>query len=96
VANSLHDRSSPQDEGEPFHEFIGAFLQPAPRYEQSILEGSLFPIKSNVDNETVEFPLAIRNLSSGGGRRNSRLEFFYSTSSVLFRKAFGATITRLA
>jgi hypothetical protein len=45
----------------------------------------LLPVESNFEDEIVEVPSTHRYPSSGGGRRNSRLDFF--TSSRLSSKA---------
>ena len=55
-ASCLDEGSHPQKECVPMHVFIGACGQLAPGHKQSILEGSLFAVESNLENEAVEVP----------------------------------------
>src|SRR5207249_7615752 len=54
VATSVNDSSNPENESVPFDVLIGGRCQFTPRHKQSILEGSVFAVESNVENETVE------------------------------------------
>jgi hypothetical protein len=86
VANALVDRSHPENESVPFDVLIGACGQFTPGHKQSTLEGSFFTVESNVVNEAVEVPSSHPQSVSGGGHRNSRSDFYF-TSLRFYRKA---------
>jgi hypothetical protein len=56
ATSGFHDGANPQNEGVPLNVLIGACSQVAPGHKQSILDGSIFAVESNAENEAVEVP----------------------------------------
>ena len=87
--STVGNGSNPQDKAVPLYVLAGADFQLPPRHEKSLMEGSLFPVEPDVENEIFEVPSTHPQPVSGGGSRNSLLEFLYFSNSEEFSNSPG-------